>query len=69
MVKEYQFKTSGCNYVSTYMDSMATTNQEHTMDTQKQKLMNSSIPLRKIIKPQGKQQKEELNKEELQNEP
>ena len=47
---------------------MVTTNGKPTVDTQKLKERNTSIPLRKIIKPQeNKLKEEEKNREELQN--
>lgn len=38
---------------------MANTNQNPIIDTQRLKERNTNIPLKKVIKPQGKKQKEE----------
>ena len=55
-LNDYKFKT----YIllSTYINPMVTTNQKHTIDTQKLKKI-TSMPLKKIIKPQRKRVREE----------
>lgn len=45
------------------MNLMIITNQKPTMDTQKLKIKEHKIPLKKIIKPQRQKQKEEMNRE------
>ena len=58
-VNDYKFKT----YIllSTYINPMVTTNQKHTIDTQKLKKI-TSMPLKKIIKPQRKRLRKEQKK-------
>lgn len=52
----------------TCYNSTITTNQKPTTDTQKPKEMNRNIPLKKIIKSQGKKIKEKCeNKEKNTN--
>ena len=57
-LNNYQFKTSRYSYRSIHMNFMVDTNQKPTTDTQKPKEMNRNIPLKKIIKSQGKKIKE-----------
>ena len=45
---------------------MVPANQKYTVDSQKPKRNELSIIQEKIIKPQKKKQKEEMNKEEVQ---
>ena len=58
-LNDYQFKASRYSYGSTSTNSMATTNQKHTIDSQKPKTMELSILQKKIIKPQKEKQREE----------
>ena len=53
--------------MSTYMNPTVTTNKNKKIQQihKNQKERNTSILLKKIIRPQGKKQKEEMNKEEL----
>ena len=47
---------------------LATTNQKHIIDTQKQREINPNIELKIVIRSQGKWEREEYrNKEEWQN--
>ena len=52
------FKTTRCSFMSTYMNSIEITNQKPTIAAQKLKRKEHSIPLKKIIKLQGKKPKE-----------
>ena len=63
-LNDYQFKVSRYSYGSTYMNSMAITNQKCTIH-KNQKERNSSTLQKEIIKPQKEKQKEEMNKGEL----
>ena len=57
-LSDYQFKTSRYSYRSTSMNPMVTTNQNHKNEKER----NTSIPLKKIIKPQREKQKEKEQK-------
>ena len=54
-----QFKTSRYSCRSLYINPMIPTKQKSTVDIQNQRERKTSIPLKKIIKPQGKKLKEE----------
>ena len=61
-LKDYLFKTSRYSYRLTYMNHMVTTNRKPKIDTQKLERKEHKQPLKKIIKPQEKKQREEQNK-------
>ena len=44
---------------------MVTTNQKPTIDTQKQRDRNTSIPLKEIMKPQKKKKRKRKRKKEI----
>ena len=52
--------------LSTYINPMVTTNQRHTIDTQKLEKI-TSIPLKKIIRPQKKETKKRTEKKYKNN--
>ena len=59
-----QFKTDRYIHRSTYMNSMVSTNQNPQLYTQKnQRDRNTSMQIKKIIKPQGKKLKEQRSAE------
>ena len=56
-LKDYQFKTSRYSYRSTFMYAMVTANQKPTINAQNKGERNTSKPLKKVIKLQGKKLK------------
>ena len=63
-LNDNQFKTSRYSYRSTYMNPIKNLQQIHKNKRER----NTSIPLKKIIKSQGKKLKEEeKNRKELQS--
>ena len=67
-LNDYTFKTSRYSYRSTYINSMVTTNQNPTMDTQKLERQEHKLTTKE--KPSThKGIKAEVNREELQKQP
>ena len=62
-LNDYQFKRSKYSFMSTYVNSMVITNQISTTETQKLERKEHKHTLNKTIKPQGKKQKGEMNRE------
>ena len=58
-LNDYLLKTSRYSHRATYMNHIVTTYQKSTIDTQRQEKRITSLPLKKSIKPQGKNLKEE----------
>ena len=58
---DYQFKQSRYSYGSTYLNSRVTTNQKHSIDSQKtkRKELKHVIIQKKTIKSEKEKQKEE----------
>ena len=65
-LNEYQFETNKYSYRSTCMNPIVTTNQKLQQTYKNQRERNTSILLKKIMKPQVNKLKEGKDREQLQ---
>lgn len=63
-VNDYHFKTSKSSNKSIYANSMVSSNQNSTLDTEKLERKKHKYTTKKIIKPQRKSQKKKKKKKE-----
>ena len=62
-LNNYQFKASRYSYGSTYLNSMVTTSQKYTIDSQKPKRKELKQTTKENYKTTTRKTKEDMNKE------